>query len=121
MQACGTISGSRTLSLLGGYRRRSASHLGSRLRRNETIQSARVRASEENIGRRRQGAVKTFVALMRGINVGSTRKLPMAELRALAVKNGLQRPETYIQSGNLIVDAGLAADAVRTLLEKAIA
>jgi len=38
--------------------------------------------------------VQTFVALMRGINVGSTRKLPMAELRALSIKLGLQRPET---------------------------
>jgi uncharacterized protein (DUF1697 family) len=65
--------------------------------------------------------VDTFVALMRGINVGSTRKLPMAELRALSVKIGLQRPETYIQSGNLIVDAGIEADEVRQLLEKAIA
>ena len=58
---------------------------------------------------------------MRGINVGSTRKLPMADLRALSVKTGLQRPETYIQSGNLIVDADIAADEVRRLLEKAIA
>jgi uncharacterized protein (DUF1697 family) len=65
--------------------------------------------------------VETFVALMRGINVGSTRKLPMADLRALSVKTGLQRPETYIQSGNLIVDADIAADEVRRLLEKAIA
>jgi len=58
---------------------------------------------------------------MRGINVGSTRKLPMAELRALSIKLGLQRPETYIQSGNLIVDADIEADEVRDLLEKAIA
>jgi uncharacterized protein (DUF1697 family) len=65
--------------------------------------------------------MKTLVALMRGVNVGSTRKLPMAELRALAVKIGLQRPQTYIQSGNLIVDADLAADEVRALLEGAIA
>jgi uncharacterized protein (DUF1697 family) len=65
--------------------------------------------------------VQTFVALMRGINVGSTRKLPMAELRALSIKLGLQRPETYIQSGNLIVDADIEADEVRDLLEKAIA
>ena len=35
--------------------------------------------------------METFVALMRGINMGSTRKLPMAELRALSVKIGLQR------------------------------
>jgi uncharacterized protein (DUF1697 family) len=65
--------------------------------------------------------VDTFVVLMRGINVGSTRKLPMAELRTLSVKIGLQRPETHIQSGNLIVDAGIAADEVRALLEGAIA
>ena len=65
--------------------------------------------------------IQTFVALMRGINVGSTRKLPMAELRAVAVKNGLRSPETYIQSGNLIIDADIAADEVRALLEKAIA
>jgi uncharacterized protein (DUF1697 family) len=65
--------------------------------------------------------MRTFVALMRGINVGSTRKLPMAELRALCVRAGLQRPETYIQSGNLIIDADGDADKLRRLLEKAIA
>jgi uncharacterized protein (DUF1697 family) len=60
----------------------------------------------------------TFVALMRGINVGSTRKVPMADLRALCSKAGLKRPETYIQSGNLIVDAQSDADGLRQLLEK---
>src|SRR6202050_5017050 len=61
-----------------------------------------------------------FVALMRGINVGSTRKLPMADLRELCVKRGLHQPETYIQSGNLIVDAESNADQLRALLEQAI-
>jgi uncharacterized protein (DUF1697 family) len=61
----------------------------------------------------------TFVALMRGINVGSTRSVPMADLRALCGKAGLKRPETYIHSGNLIVDAQSDADALRRLLEKA--
>ena len=45
--------------------------------------------------------MRTFVALIRGINVGSTRTLPMADLRALCLELGLKRPETYIQSGNL--------------------
>ena len=63
----------------------------------------------------------TFVVLMRGINVGSTRSVPMADLRALCAKAGLKRPETYIQSGNLIVDAQIGADALRQLLEKAMA
>jgi uncharacterized protein (DUF1697 family) len=61
--------------------------------------------------------MRTFVALMRGINVGSTRRLPMAELREICIGSGLRRPETYIQSGNLIVDADGPADDVRHLLE----
>jgi uncharacterized protein (DUF1697 family) len=62
----------------------------------------------------------TFVALLRGINVGSTRKVPMATLRELCITRGLARPETYIQSGNLIVDAEADADEVRALLEPAL-
>jgi uncharacterized protein (DUF1697 family) len=62
--------------------------------------------------------MRSFVALMRGINVGSTRKLPMADLRALCPTLGLMRPETYIQSGNLIIDAESAAEDVRELLER---
>jgi uncharacterized protein (DUF1697 family) len=61
-----------------------------------------------------------WVALMRGINVGSTRKLPMAELRALCDGLGWKRPETYIQSGNLIVEASGSTDSVRIALEQAI-
>jgi hypothetical protein len=60
--------------------------------------------------------MQTFVMLLRGINVGSTRKLPMADLRALCTKAGWKRPETYIQSGNLIVDADDAADKFRRSL-----
>ena len=63
----------------------------------------------------------TFVALMRGINVGSTRKVPMADLRALCSKAGLKRPEPYIQSGNLVVDAPSDAAALRHVLENAMA
>ena len=62
----------------------------------------------------------TFVALLRGINVGSARKVPMSALRELCVKRGLARPETYIQSGNLIVDAKADAEELRALLEGAL-
>ena len=65
--------------------------------------------------------MRTFVALMRGINVGSARKLPMADLRALCTELGLERPQTYIQSGNLLVDAKGSGPALRRLLEKEIA
>lgn len=45
-----------------------------------------------------------LVALIRAINVGGTRKLPMAELRAACADAGLGKVDTYIQSGNLILD-----------------
>ncbi len=62
--------------------------------------------------------MKTFIALIRGINVGSARKLPMSSLRSLCAELGLERPETYIQSGNLIVDTASDAAALNALLEK---
>jgi uncharacterized protein (DUF1697 family) len=65
--------------------------------------------------------MQPFVILLRGINVGSTRKLPMADLRALCTRAGWNRPETYIQSGNLIVDADDSADELRRSLAKAVA
>jgi len=65
--------------------------------------------------------MRTFVALMRGINVGSARKLPMTDLRALCTALGLERPQTYIQSGNLLVDSKNNGPALRRLLEKEIA
>ena len=45
-----------------------------------------------------------LIALIRGINVGSTRKLPMADLRKACVDAGLGPVVTYIQSGNLILE-----------------
>ena len=65
--------------------------------------------------------MQTFVALMRGINVGSARKLPMADLRALCTALGLERPQTYIQSGNLLVDGNGDGTALRRLLETELA
>jgi uncharacterized protein (DUF1697 family) len=64
----------------------------------------------------------TYVILLRAVNVGSTGKLPMAEFRKLLVKLGYSNVETYIQSGNAVVDANSAgadvAKAVASALEK---
>ena len=46
--------------------------------------------------------MKTYVALLRGINVGGHKKVPMADLRELMNQIGLQNVKTYIQSGNVI-------------------
>lgn len=47
----------------------------------------------------------TWISLLRGINVGGHKKLPMAELRELFAKNGCSDVQTYIQSGNVVFRA----------------
>jgi uncharacterized protein (DUF1697 family) len=51
--------------------------------------------------------MKTYIALLRGINVGGHKKTPMAELRALLEKKGLENVKTYIQSGNIVFQSSI--------------
>ncbi|GGZ26770.1 DUF1697 domain-containing protein [Streptomyces poonensis] len=44
----------------------------------------------------------TYAALLRGINVGGNRKVPMAELRAVLQDLGHTAVATYLQSGNAV-------------------
>jgi len=61
-------------------------------------------------------SVTEAVALLRGINVGGSRKVPMAGLRTLFTEAGCEGVTTYIQSGNVVFShpayrpAELAAD-----------
>ena len=45
---------------------------------------------------------KTYIALLRGINVGGHKKILMADLRALLESLNFQNVKTYIQSGNVV-------------------
>lgn len=47
----------------------------------------------------------TYLALLRAVNVGGNNKLPMAELRSALEAAGFEQVRTYIQSGNIILDA----------------
>lgn len=47
----------------------------------------------------------TYIVLLRGINVGGYKKVPMAELRELLTKKGFHNVKTYIQSGNVILQS----------------
>lgn len=60
------------------------------------------------------------VALLRGINVGGHRKVPMAQLRVLALRLGWSHVATCIQSGNLVFTANGDAEAAARQLEQAI-
>jgi uncharacterized protein (DUF1697 family) len=60
------------------------------------------------------------VVLLRGINVGRHRRVTMADVRASLADAGYAGVETYVQSGNLLVDtragaARLAADVEAAL------
>ena len=46
-----------------------------------------------------------YIAILRGINVSGSKKLPMAELRELLSTIGLTNVKTYIQSGNAVFTA----------------
>lgn len=45
--------------------------------------------------------MKTYISLLKGINVGGQRKIPMAELRAILNNTSLCNVSTYIQTGNI--------------------
>ena len=60
----------------------------------------------------------TYIALLRGINVGGNKKIAMADLRAFATKLGLVDAQTLLQSGNLVFCSGIQAGAaLEQLLE----
>ncbi|MET9730719.1 DUF1697 domain-containing protein [Streptomyces sp. NPDC006458] len=48
----------------------------------------------------------TYAALLRGINVGGSRKVPMAELRTLMEGLGYDGVRTYLQSGQAVFATG---------------
>jgi uncharacterized protein (DUF1697 family) len=67
----------------------------------------------------------TYVALLRGINVGGRNKIAMADLRELVEGLGHTDVKTYVNSGNVIFDADGRAtakegDRLAGVIEKAI-
>jgi uncharacterized protein (DUF1697 family) len=63
--------------------------------------------------RRALPGARTWIALLRGVNVVGRRSLPMKELALMLQRAGLRSVRTYIQSGNVVFRSG-AGDA-RTL------
>lgn len=63
-----------------------------------------------------------YIALLRAINVGGTKKLLMADLRAMFEAAGCTDVRTYIQSGNVVFRAEPAlAERIPALIEAEIA
>ena len=60
----------------------------------------------------------TYVALLRGINVGGRNRLPMAELARSFEHAGCASVKTYIQSGNVVF---VAAPAIALKARESVA
>ena len=67
-------------------------------------------------------SMSTFVALLRGVNVGGHGKLPMEQLRAMFRSLGFTDVVSYIQSGNVVfsADQGSSIKAMGDAIEAAI-
>lgn len=66
--------------------------------------------------------MKSFVVLLRGINVGGKNKISMAELKRCLEEQGCENVMTYIQSGNVLLrsdhDAKTLGPKIETMLSK---
>lgn len=64
--------------------------------------------------------MKTYLILLRGINVGGKNKVPMKELRECLEALGYSDVSTYIASGNAILKSTKAAKTIKAEMEKAL-
>lgn len=61
-----------------------------------------------------------YAALLRGVNVGGERKIPMADLRLLAASLGHEDVATYVQSGNIVFTASGPAAGIAEGIEQGV-
>jgi uncharacterized protein (DUF1697 family) len=62
-----------------------------------------------------------YVALLRGINLGSRNRIAMPALREALEEAGFEDVQTYVQSGNVVLTSSGKADAVARKCERVIA
>ena len=56
--------------------------------------------------------MSVYVLMLRGINLGASRRVPMADLRSLFAEAGYDEVRTYVQSGNIVLGSPAAAAAL---------
>jgi uncharacterized protein (DUF1697 family) len=71
-------------------------------------------------GKKTGSSLKTYVALLRGINLGSHNKVSMADLRALFASLGAEDVATYVQSGNVVFRSADSAGKLTEAIERRI-
>ena len=60
----------------------------------------------------------SYVALLRGVNLMGSTTLRMTDLKDIAERLGLERPSTFIASGNLLFTSGKPEEKLRQMLER---
>jgi uncharacterized protein (DUF1697 family) len=66
--------------------------------------------------------MKTYIALLRAINVGGNSKIAMADLKAMLADLGYANPQTLLQTGNLVFQAKeSSSEKLEAKLERAAA
>ncbi|MGY8911136.1 MAG: DUF1697 domain-containing protein [Flavobacteriales bacterium] len=63
---------------------------------------------------------ETFIILLRGINVSGKNKIPMLALRTLLNDLEFQNVQTYIQSGNIILESDKSKTAICEIIKEGI-
>jgi uncharacterized protein (DUF1697 family) len=82
-----------------------------------TISLALVRCSSTRV----RTLAGTFVALLRGINVGKAKRVAMSDLRMAVEDLGYRNARTLLNSGNIVFDApGATSTEVATRVEEAL-
>jgi uncharacterized protein (DUF1697 family) len=64
--------------------------------------------------------MKTYIILVRGINVGGKNKVSMAVLKKGLEEAGFSNVSTYINSGNLILESDKSAAQIKAQIEKVL-
>jgi len=65
-------------------------------------------------------SVLRYVALLRGINIGSHNRIAMPALREALEAAGFEDVQTYVQSGNVVLGSRANPEAVRRKIEKVL-
>lgn len=61
------------------------------------------------------------VVLLRGINIGPSNRIAMAELRAALEETGFEDVKTYLQSGNVVLGSTAKPESVGRMIEQLVA
>lgn len=64
--------------------------------------------------------MKTYIVLLRGVNVSGKNIIKMADLKTVLNDNGFKNVSTYIQSGNIILSSDLQKDDVKSKVQQLI-